>query len=190
MEKLRFERYETYKETFFQNSILITDLNCGIICCVPIDTLYDPKTSPIMNNYQHFTLPLVYIDNSTIPTFRRIITQRVEESVFFEEGVLDYCVEQSGGSPRQLIRIVYESLTYSEKNNFKITLQVAQKVCNNLGLDLIRRLNGPDFDKLKSGDFEKGDHITSELLFNLALMEYNGNINTRKPNPLLLPFIK
>jgi|GEM_PF-3950928 len=189
IEKLRLDRYDIYLETFFQNSSFITGLTCSLICCVPIDSLYDPKTSPLANNYNHFTLPLISIDENTIGVFRRIVTNRVDETTFFEEGVLDYCVRKSGGSPRQLLRIVYESLTYSSNNNFIITQQIAETICRNLGLDLIRRLTTPHFERLKSLKYEDGDKETLELLIYLALMEYNGGQNNRKPNPILEPFL-
>jgi len=188
LEKLRW-RLDTYTKTFFQNTRLIQDVNCSLICCVPIDTLYDSKTSQVLSTYEHYTLPLIPINETTIPLFSQIITRRMDKDTFFEEGVLEYCVMQSGGSPRQLIRIVDTGLANSEPNNFKISMSVAEKACKKLGLDLLRRLTSPQFDKLKSGNYDRADPLILDLLFSLDLMEYNGEQNNRLPNPLLKPFL-
>jgi hypothetical protein len=190
LEKLRWGKYDIYTKTFFQNIGLITGIECSLIFCVPIDTLYDPKTSPILSIYKHFTLPLIAINAATIPLFSHIITKRIDKATFFEEGVLEYCVSQSGGSPRQLIRIVDMALTNSEPDGFKINKQGAEKVCKTLGLDIMRRLTSPHFDKLKSGEYDRADPLILDLLFSLSLMECNGDENMRKPNPLLIPFLK
>jgi len=189
LEKLRWGRYETYTKTFFQNARLINDLNCSLICCVPIDTLYDAKTSQVLSTYEHYTLPLIPINETTIPLFSEVITRRMDKATFFEEGVLEYCVQQSGGSPRQLIRIVDTCLANSEPNKFKISMLIAEKICKKLGLDLMRRLTSPQFEKLKNKDYDRADPIILDLLFSLALMEYNGEQNNRQPNPLLVPFL-
>ena len=189
IEKLRYGKYDTYIETFFQNVNLINDLQCSLICCVPIDSLYDKNTSPLVSIYQHFTLPLIPINDKTISLFSEIITKRVDKDTFFESDALEYCVSQSGGSPRQLIRIVEMSLTYSEASNFKITLNTAQKVCKELGLDLWHRLTAVQHEKLKKGDYEGSDQIILDMLFSLALMAYNGDIGKRLPNPLLKSFL-
>jgi hypothetical protein len=189
LEKLRWGRYDTYTQTFYQNARLISDLYCSIICCVPIDTLYDAKTSPILSTYQHFTLPLIPINENTTPLFSEIISRRIDKATFFEDGALEYCVQQSGGSPRQLIRIVENALTNSETNNFKISLEIAEKSCKKLGLDLQRRLTSPQFEVLQKRDYDHADPLILDLLFSLSLMEYNGEQNNRQPNPLLMPFL-
>ena len=189
LEKLRWGKYDTYTQTFYQNERLISDLNCSILCCVPIDTLYDAKTSPILSRYHQYTLPLIPINSNTRHLFSEIVSRRIDKNTFFEDGVLDYCVQQSGGSPRQLIRIVGDALTKSEANNFKISMETAQKSCNKIGLDLQRRLTSPQFEALKNGDYNHADPIILDLLFSLSLMEYNGEQNNRQPNPLLIPFL-
>ena len=189
LEKLRWDRIDTYTRTFFQNSRLINGLNCSLICCVPIDTLYDPKTSQVLSTYQHYTLPLIPISDATIPVFSEVITRRMDKATFFEDGVLEYCVRQSGGSPRQLIRIVDTCLIYSDTNDFKVSMVIAEKACKKLGLDLVRRLTSEHFEILKKGDYERADPLILDLLFSLDLMEYNGEENNRKPNPLLKPFL-
>ncbi len=189
LEKLRWDRYDKYTETFFQNSRLINDLNCSLICCVPIDTLYDSKMSLVLSTYEHFTLPLIPINDQTIPHFSEIITRRIDEDTFFETGVLEYCVRQSGGSPRQLIRIVDTCLMSAAPNGSKISMAIAEKACKKIGLDIRRRLTSPQIDVLEKGEYEDADEIILDLLFSLALMEYNGEQNNRLPNPLLLPYL-
>ncbi|MCD6011460.1 MAG: hypothetical protein K0Q79_1322 [Flavipsychrobacter sp.] len=190
LEKLRWGRYDMYTRTFFQNARLINELNASLICSVPIDTLYDSKTSRVLSTYQHYTLPLIPINLATSSLFSQIITRRIDHDTFFEEGVLDYCVQQSGGSPRQLIRIVEMALANSEPDSFRINRANSEKACKKLGLDLLRRLTSVHVDILKSRDYNRADPVILDLLFSLALMEYNGEQNNRQPNPLLLPFLE
>ncbi len=190
LEKLRGSFYDNYKQVLIQNTRLIEGLNCSIITCVPIDTWYDKQTNPIISKYDHVMLPLIPIDDDTVPVFSEIISRRIDKDAFFEDGVLEYCVRQSGGNPRQLIKIVEAALLTLEDTNDKISLHGAEKACSNLGLDLVRRLSGPDFELLKVGNYNRSDDNIKDLLFNLSLMEYNGSLNTRRPNPLLEPFLK
>ena len=189
LEKLRLSQYVTYTQTFFHNDRLINDLNCSIICCVPIDTLYDTKTSQVLTNYSHFTLPLIPINEDTTPLFSQIIARRINKDLFFEDGVLDYCVQKSGGSPRQLLKIVELSLLNQDPDNLKITMANAVKTCKKLGLDIFRRFTSDHIITLKQRNYDNANPVTLDLLFSLSLMEYNGELNNRQPNPLLIPFL-
>lgn len=189
-EKLRQGNYETYKKVFVQDTRVITDLNCGFVCCVPIDTRYDPHMSQVLTVYEAFTLPLLPVNPTTESYFCDIITKRIDKDTFFEAGVLEYCVSMSGGSPRQLVRIVSDALALSQSNHFRINRAIAEKACFKLGDDLQKRLQTPHFELLKSGNYAHADPLILELLYTLSLMEYNGEINKRLPNPLLVPFLQ
>jgi hypothetical protein len=193
LEKLRWGKMDTFAETFFQNNLLVRELSSSLICCVPIDSLYDGKMSPVLSWYSHFTLPLIAINDRTSLLFSEIVSKRISEATFFESGVLGYCVQQSGGSPRQLLTIVRMALYELEPGTARISIENAKKVCRELGTDLLRRLTTPKLEALREGNYQASDDLVLDMLFSLALMEYNGDINTRMPNPLLklvLPFLQ
>ncbi len=191
VEKMRQEKYDTYIQTFFRDARLIQNLNCNLICCVPIDSIYDIHVSALIDGlYQRFILPLIAVDDNSRDLFRDIIRKRIDTNKFMDEGVLDYCIDQSGGNPRQLIQIAAEALSYSQPNNFKVNREIAEKACKELGYDKRRSLTSEHFRVLKAKEyFDDADKIIIELLFSLALLEYNGSTRTRKPNPLLQPFL-
>ena len=178
-------------QTFFRDARLIQDLHSNLICCVPIDSVYDIHISGLIDGlYLRFILPLIAVNENTLPLFREIVAKRIDVQKFLDEGVLDYCIEQSGGNPRQLILIVAEALSYSQPNNFVISIDIAKKACTELGFDKRRVLTSEHFRILKSNNFyDDADKNIIEMLFSLALLEYNGNTRKRVPNPLLLPFL-
>lgn len=192
LEKLRQEKYDIYVQTFFRDAQLIQSLNSNLICCVPIDSIYDIHISGLVDGlYLRFILPLISVNENTRHLFRQIVSKRVDENKFFDEGVLDFCVDKSGGNPRQLIQIVAEALSYSQPNNFVVNREIAEKACSELGFDKRRVLTSTHFGLLKSKNYyDDADKNIIEMLFSLALLEYNGNTRKRLPNPLLLPFLK
>ncbi len=191
IEKLKSEKYDTYLQTFFRDARLIQNLNCNIICCVPIESLYDLRTNHLIDGlYDRFTLPIIRVNEKTLPLFESLITNRIKKDLFIDEEALKYCVEQSGGNPRQLLKIVEKALYSAINKEFKITKAIAKKACHSLGLDLRQMLTPLHFDLLNNGKYDGADPNILEMLYSLVLMEYNGNTRERLPNPLLIPFIK
>lgn len=189
VERLRFEKYEVYINTFFRDARLLQELNTNFICCVPIETRYDIQVVPLITGlYKTYELPLLTLNTESTPYFIDLIAKRIDKKVFFEKNVLEFLVEKSGGHPRQLIQLVEKALTYSISNK-KINQETAQKACDETGRLLRRLLTAKHVEILQSGNFLNADKETLELLFSLALLEYNGTTNARKINPVLQPFI-
>ncbi len=190
VERLRQEKYEVYTNTFFRDARLLQELNTNFICCVPIETRYDIHIAPLINSlYKPYELPLLTVNKDSKPYFAQLISKRIQEETFFENGVLDFLITKSGGHSRQLIQLVEKALTYSISNDGKINQEAAQKSCDETGRLLRRLLTSKHIEILRSGAFLDSDNEILELLFSLALLEYNGTTNTRKINPVLEPFI-
>ena len=107
-------------------------------------------------------------------------TKRIDETTFFDEGVLDKCIEKSGGCPRQLLRIVNKSLIESLGN--KITLEKLNKALNKLGNDLKNPLDSEHLKVINNKTYNTADTKCLDLLFSLAILKYNGDYEI---NPLL-----
>ncbi len=190
VERLRQEKYDVYTNSFFRDARLLQELNTNFICCVPIETRYDIQIAPLITAlYKPYDLPLLAINDKSKPYFSSVITKRINEKKFFETGVLEFLIKKSGGHPRQLLQLVEKALTYSFSNEWKITMETAQKVCDETGRLLERLLTTKHIEILKSNNFNGADKEMLELLFSLALLEYNGTTNARKINPVLEPFI-
>ena len=190
VERLRYEKYDVYVNTFFRDARLLQELNTNFICCVPIETRYDIHIVPLITGlYKTYELPLINLSESSNPYFSELINKRINKNDFFEQDVLEFIVQKSGGHPRQLIQLVEKALTYSIGNNGKINIEAAQKSCDETGRLLRRLLTAKHIEILQSGEFMNADKEVLELLFSLSLLEYNCTTNARKINPVLLPFI-
>lgn len=179
-------RYPVYEELFINNRQSIRDLKVNIICSVPINSFYNINNSTAQDTFHPMLLPMVKINNHSTRIFRQIITKRLDEKTFFtNKDVLDYCVNQSGGCPRQLIKIVHQSVIRSLGE--KISMETAQKTVRELGRMMRDLLKKEHLEILESEKFDNSDQATLELLLCLALLKYNGK---RVINPILKPFIK
>jgi energy-coupling factor transporter ATP-binding protein EcfA2 len=188
-ERLRGEKYDTFLDTFIRGAHLIQDLDVNIIISVPIDAYYDKKAFAGANEYPlDFLLPMVEINEQSLPVFEKIVSERINKDTFFEPNVLRYCAQFSGGNPRQLLRIVNLAL----QNTFgksKAGMNHAEKAVLHHGNGIWRTLTSEHKEILLSGKFMDANDNTLDLLFNTALMEYNGGQNLRRINPLIQPFL-
>lgn len=188
-ERLRGEKYDTFLDTFIRGAHLIQSLNVNIVISVPIDAYYDQKAFAGANQYPlDFLLPMVEMTDKSMPVFEKIVTQRVHADTFFEPDVLRYCARFSGGNPRQLLRIVNLALQ-NTLGKSKVGMSHAEEAVQYLGNRIWRTLTSEHKDILLSGQFMDANDNTLDLLFNTALLEYNGGLNLRRVNPLIQSFL-
>lgn len=189
-ERLRGEKYDVFLDTFIRGANLIHALGANLIISVPIDARYDLRAFAGANQYAlDFTLPMVEMTDQSLPIFEKIVSTRVHADTFFEPGVLRYCAQFSGGNPRQLLRIANLALQ-NTLGKSKVSMGHAQKAVQHLGNAIWRTLTSEHKDILNAGKFTDANDDTLDLLFNTALMEYNGGTDLRRINPLILPFLE
>lgn len=177
----------TQEKIFEEDINLIGSIAANLICTVPMD--YQLREALRYEYYEWLVLPMIKFDDQkdkAIKKLREIITRRISEPTFFAEGVLDYCVEMSGGCPRQLIKIVHRAIMLSRGQ--KIDMETAEQATIRQGRDIFDRLTTEHTKRLEKGDFTsgRGDEVIRELLVYLCLLKYNGVI---KINPLLKRFM-
>jgi hypothetical protein len=173
---------ETYKKLFLYDAYLIKDFEINAIFSIPIHSYFDIMSSA-HQNFEGDTLPMLKIDADDVEKKRLygdIVRKRVDEESLFEPGVIDYCVEMSGGCPRQLLRIVNRSLL--SKRGPRVTLERAEHACRFLGQQIRDLLRSDHLKILRSGEFDLADEAVREMLYSLILLKYNGH---REINPLL-----
>lgn len=180
-------RYETYERIFSQDSHLIRSLQLSLICSVPIHSFYRISGAPASQYFDTYVLPMVRINEKSEALLRQIITRRIDEAVFFAEGVLDYCVEQSGGCIRQLLNIVGTAFVIAAGK--RIQQSHAEKSCKRLGQELFERLDSEHLLRLRQHQYNNADPKVQEMLYALALLKYNGDRSDKQINPLLKPFL-
>lgn len=179
-------RKEVYKEIFVDNSYLWRDIEANIICSVPISMHYELQNKYAMDFYHSCLLPMIQVTEANKPILKEIITRRIDKNTFFpEEEALDLAIRYSGGSIRQLLKIVNAMLRYTTGK--PITTQAAKTTIKELGRKMWETLTTKQVAALKNGiangnEFKPTDDEVALLVFSLVLMKYNGNV---KINPLL-----
>jgi hypothetical protein len=177
---------QLYNAVFITDPQFIQNLNAHLICCVPIQTYYNVQEQAAAAELFKFSyLPMLHIEQDTeCEEFCSIVTNRVNRDLF-EAGVLHTITKMSGGSPRQLLRLVNQCLLDTEE---KVTPAIAQNTFKRLAVERLRPLTDAHRKILESRDFQGVSPELLDLLFALNVFEYNGDDIVRRINPLLERF--
>lgn len=176
-------RPETYTDLFIKDSMLLRKLDCNMVVAVPIDAYYTIENSPTRAFTHSVTIPMVKTEGLAAERLKQIITCRLDSETFFQEGVLDYFVKYSGGCVRQLLLLVNQGLMRSKGT--LITLSHASAAADELGQRLYEQLKLTHIELLRKNDTDQwppGEEAVRKMLFNLALLKYNGKSGI---NPLI-----
>ena len=148
--------------------------------CAPIHLIYEG--AGIGQNFDNaFTLPMVKVadpdgsKNATGCAAMREILHRRAAHHLFEPGVVDLLIDQSGGHPRDLLRLLRNAFLHAEHDRFDEA--AAQAAVRDITTDFRRILEPEDYALLAKIDSnpEVSPHSdrVRRLLYNLALLEYN-----------------
>jgi energy-coupling factor transporter ATP-binding protein EcfA2 len=175
--------YKTSKQIFLTDAPILQTIDAHFVFASPVVALYD-----ILRGQEYFStqiLPMMRLTPEAKAAFKQIITQRVNETLFFAPGTLDLLVEYSGGSIRQLIRLCHEAVSLAQCQ--PVTIEIVEKTVYKEGHFYFDRLSDEHIAILKSGHFVRGDEKTQQMLYNLILMAYNG---TTEINPVVKKMIQ
>lgn len=181
--------FDMYERIFIRDSYILRDISTNMICSVRIDSFYKITNATQLDFFERTMVPMIDLRNKkSVQRLREVITKRVDEATFFDQGVLDYFVAQSGGSIRQLIKIVHRAILFTRGK--KISMEQAKEVTHLLGKQLLEHLTTEQRKMLQEGSwmkaspqqFSAADEKTWPLIYSLVLMKYNG---TTALNPLL-----
>ena len=149
------------------------------IYCAPVHLTYQ-HNAPASDFNEVFHLPMIRVENedgsparSGLQAMREMLLRRAHPDLF-DDGVVDYLAQHSGGHPRDLLRLLLSAFSHTEREHFDI--DSAHKAVRDLGSDFRRILRPTDYRYLASidDDGKTDDQERSEwLLYNLALLEYN-----------------
>ncbi len=186
--------FAMHEQLFIQDSYILRGINVNLICTVRLDSYYLIEHSNQLDFFEQTIVPMIRLNNDkSIELLKQVITKRIDEETFFEKDVLNYFVEQSGGSIRQLIKIVHKAILYTRGK--KINIKAAKDVCEILGKQLLDQLTSKhrkilyeeNWKDNNKHNFSIADEETSTLVFALVLMKYNDGIEI---NPLLDDMVK
>lgn len=148
----------------------------GLIFRVPMLKIRDLYNQPIAENYQ---------------IVRELVHRRVPPYLFDNAATLDYLICYSGGHPRDLLRLLNIAINKADED--LIDLAAAQRAVKALADDYRRILSSADYARLAAIDSnpetpdEFTDEISSKMLFNLVLLEYNSYFWKSHPVITTLP---
>ena len=150
------------------------------IYCAPIHLAYEGST--IGQSFDGiFQLPMMKVTNEDDSpnrngrdAMRRMLYLRAAPNLF-DDGVAGKLIEYSGGHPRDLFRLLLNAFKYAENDRFDESS--ARQAVREAATDFRRFLHPEDYELLASMDSTPASPILSErtrnLLYNLALLEYN-----------------
>lgn len=177
------------EDLFLNHKNILTELNIHIIYTFPIFLRYSNKYNEIKDAFSLQELLSVIktknIDGSEHikgkETLKKIIEMRTNTNLF-DNGVLDFIIDKTGGLLRNILEIITKSTLNSISNNLNPTLidiNSVNKAYLELKSDFERIMRKEHIDKLKEiyNDPEKkalSDDILMDLLYNTSVIEYNG----------------
>lgn len=107
---------------------------------------------------------------------REMLGKRIAVTVFSDAGCIDKLIEYSGGHPRELLRLLRLTCELTETD--QIDLATVERAIDKLAADYRYWLRQEDYAQLAQIDANQGAHVgndelTRNLLWRLALMQYN-----------------
>ena len=148
--------------------------------CAPIHLIYE-GTAIVQNFNRVFKLPMIKVANpdgtrneTGCATMRELLHRRAAPALF-EPGVVDLLVGQSGGHPRDLLRMLQNAFLHAEHDRFDEA--AARAAVREAATDFRRILETEDYVLLaridSSSETPPHSGPARTLLYNLALLEYN-----------------
>lgn len=153
--------------------------NFGKVFRVPMLKIRDRQDQPLEGGYQ---------------VMREMTYKRIPEQFFDSPETVDYLIEYSGGHPRDLVRLLSNAITYTDEE--QITLDAAKDAVKELANDYRRIITSDSYERLVNIDLNPDtpddftDELSSKMLFNLLVLEYNNYFWKSHPVITTLPGYK
>jgi hypothetical protein len=139
-------------------------------------------------------LPLIQIseqDDTPIAAnravMRELLLKRAAKSLFDSEETINSLISESGGNPRELLRLLQTSCGFAEGT--QIDAAIVERAVKDLAGTYRRFLEPEDYEQLAKIDITPGhlgnDEHTRRLLNELALLEYNSG-KWRRTHPVVM----
>jgi energy-coupling factor transporter ATP-binding protein EcfA2 len=186
---------------FFDYGTQLKELRCTLVYTVPISALYSPKgllntfdsphIVPMVNIYQldRDRCDLDY-NQTGLEAIADVIEQRVNIEAVFEtrQHLLDL-TKASGGHIRQLMQLMRIACqTASTRGHDKIVDEDVTYAVKQIQFDFERFIPQEHYPVLAQVCLSKNitkDDVGQLMMFNLSVLEYNGNTRWNYPNPVV-----
>lgn len=186
---------------FFDYSAQLKELSCTLIYTVPISVVYSPKSvtknfenlhiMPMVNIYK-FKLDWCYLDHDelALEAMAKLIERRVDSEAIFEmrQHLIDL-IKVSGGHVRQLMQLMRIGCqTASTRGHDRITEEDLTYAIRQEQFNYERFIPDEHYPILAATCLDKNipkDPVGQLMMFNLSVLEYNGDHRWNYPNPLV-----
>ncbi len=189
------------KHLFIDYADYLETLNCFAIYTVPISAIYAGAhlgvtfdsfyLMPMVNIYQFEREQVVLDLNERGPgALRHVLDKRLDVAALFESAaVLQQLLAASGGHVRQLMQLARGALLLAmTRQHLQVTAADVQSAILKDQFNFERLLQKQYYPRLvevyRRKDLDN-DEIGQELIFNLAVLEYNGGRRWNYLNPLV-----
>jgi hypothetical protein len=184
------------RKIILEESNRIRQIKANTIFTLPIELMKEEQR--IRNFSEIITFPFIKVKERNgkfvepaLEKFREFVVKRVDAALFDDPASIDLAIANSGGSPRQLLRIIEHANLNADEAFGKITHGNMEAAIETLGNNIARYLEPEDFQLLKKlkGDLDAGhpigfDSQIQALLEKEVIFEYNDG-TYKCVNPLL-----
>lgn len=186
---------------FYNYVSILSGMSFPVIYTFPIGLSYDPKFSVMESYFVAKTLPMIKIETiegvayeKGIQAIRKIVEKRAKLELF-DAGVLEYLIQYTGGSLRDLFYTIHVSSRRAKRRESNsISMEDALRALEELKTSLTRRIEKKDY-KLLLNIYNGNKELIEdkEKLLNMlqasVVLEYNGK-RWHNLHPLIVQFFK
>jgi hypothetical protein len=183
-------REEDRRRLFIEDVELLLSIDTLAVYTAPIALKYEGGLVGKLDS--DLVLPMIKLYDATgvaceagWRAMREILIRRADASLFQASEAIDRLVEESGGHPRELLRLLQICCEFADKY---IDLDVVEKAVAQLASEYRRILEPDDYTLLTRVDVDPTDEGNDErvrrLLYCLALLEYNDG-SWRRSHPVI-----
>jgi hypothetical protein len=181
----------THDVFFLEQLPKIQSLPAHIIVTIPVSLHFTQgRLLQVFEAPSDVVLPMVAVrargadpslpDAAGVAALSRLLARRVDlDTVFADEDALRHCIMQSGGSIRDLLRLVAQGAIM--KKTLRFTRDDVEAIVREFVGNMERLLQGRPFLRdlhqvLRTGAFPDAfdDSVRQWLLYNMVVLEYNG----------------
>jgi hypothetical protein len=187
---------DTRRRIIMEESNRIRQIQANTLFTLPIELMKEEQR--IRQFAEIIVFPFIKIKerdgsicSNAITLFEEFVLKRIDISLFENKETIKLAIEYSGGSPRQLLRILEQANWFTGIEEGKISYQNMHKAVEKLGNSIARFLGTDDFEllnKLKK-ELDKGvpigfNNSIQDLLEKEIIFEYNDG-TYKRVNPLV-----
>jgi hypothetical protein len=187
---------DTRRKIIMEESNRIRQIKVNTIFTLPIELMKEEQRIRQFGEIISFPFIKIMERNGqacedAVRRFEEFVEKRIDLGLFDDKSTIDLAIQYSGGSPRQLLRILEQANWFTRQEDGQITMANMTRAIEKLGNNIARYLEPADFQLLKTlkHDLEQGNPIgfdsnIQNLLEKEIIFEYNDG-TYKKVNPLL-----